>query len=91
MAESTGGTEQDRLLLLRDLAKILPYPHSYASVRRWAIKGTKIRGADVYVKLETVTLPGGMASSLKMYQSFVENITKEKGVRNGDGIRIRKD
>jgi hypothetical protein len=38
-----------------------------------------------------VTLPGGMASSLKMYESFVENITKEKGVRNGDGIRVRKD
>lgn len=66
----------DELLLLRDLSSKLPYKPSYRSLFRWATEGMK-RG-DKVIKLQTVSLPSGLASSKALYDEFIRKLGRAR-------------
>lgn len=66
----------DEVLLLKDLSDKLPYKPSYRSLLRWARVGMK-RG-DKFIKLQTVSLPNGLASSRALYEDFIRRLGRAR-------------
>jgi hypothetical protein len=65
-------------VLLREFGKLLPERVPYYTLRRWWRAGCTNRETGANVKLETVRLPTGRATTMEAYNRFVANLSAEK-------------
>lgn len=61
----------EQAMPIKDLAKLLPGKPSYFTIREWVLEGRRNIYTRARVKMDSVQLPTGMASSMEAYQRFI--------------------
>jgi hypothetical protein len=63
-------------LLLRDLGRQLPGKPKYTTLRDWCERGRVNWATRKRVKVQSIQLPGGEASSLAAYLAFIAKLNE---------------
>lgn len=63
-------------LLLRDLGRQLPGKPKYTTLRDWCERGRMNWNTRRRVRMESIQLPGGEASSLAAYLAFIAKLNE---------------
>lgn len=68
---------KEELLPLSQLRRHLPGKPQYATLWDWCTRGRTNRATGKHVKLEQVSLPSGMHSSLEAFTRFLKALNAE--------------
>ena len=67
---------KERVFLLSDLGKHLPYKPGYQTIWNWIYKGRLDVHGGERCFMDSIFLPNGLASSIEAYQRFVEGLNR---------------